>query len=97
MVKTGDFEADELTTEGVNLFLHGEIEKTIKCFYNALKINPCDASAWFSKGLCFSRPEEKASVKDDRTKMEKATVTISGDAYNGVRIRKAEIPAEKGK
>ena len=35
-------------------------------------------------------------MEEDEGQKEKATVTISGDAYNGVRIRKAKISAKKG-
>ena len=41
--------------------------------------------------------DEEEEIKEEKAKMEETTISISGDAYKGVRMLKAEISARKGK
>jgi len=41
--------------------------------------------------------DDEEEIKEEKAKMEETTISISGDAYKGVRMLKAEISARKGK
>jgi tetratricopeptide (TPR) repeat protein len=43
--------ADDLNNDGVDLFDQGCFEDAIKCFDEAIRLNPKDELLWYHKGL----------------------------------------------
>ena len=49
--------ADDLNNDGVDLCDQGQFEEAIKCFDEAIRLNPEDKLVWFHKGLSLCELE----------------------------------------